>query len=683
MQLRHAGIAVTACLVLLSSGTASADPATTEDNPPAAEPGDVIPLITGDRVRLLPDGRFQVRPGPGRADIGFVSPSDPDGSEDLLIVPTDAVEPLADGLLDDRLFNVSALARQGYLGAAKLRLLAQDADGTESLAVSASDTAKRWRDDFADPSPNRKLWLDDATDRSVELPDEADPFAVAEAADDAQSVSVRFTAPGGGTPDQAQLNLQNTATGEVFYLRMVADGTATGLVPPGEYTGLAHQRVEPAGDGPGRIALTFHRFTVADAPVERTIGEDLVPMEFDVDRRDARMHSAELKLQANLPGSEHGMSFTSVQTGQWEFHSAPTGEANLLFTMRPTLTGPPDADGDTDYSYHLVFHADDGVPDELSFDVDDRDLARRTSTYHDRGVDLTLLRNSYGKISGGHDSGFVIPRQQVSAPSTREEYYTADPAVEWFQIAEYGDDQAPDNLVRYGGFYKPGKRTVDWNAAPLGPGLIPTRFAYSMNRTGDRIAGITPLLSGPDANEATWSRTGVTGSATLSRDGVVLGRHTDRPETQNFSVPAGDSGRYTLAVETSREVPWSRLGTSVTAEWSFESEPTDSRTPLDLQVVGLTSPGLKNGYVHARLPQLITLDVQRQGAEAKTRKLGLELSYDDGKTWKKVSLARKGDTAVTVVAHPRGAKFASVRVSATDDADNTFTQTTIRSFGLR
>ncbi|ADD43369.1 hypothetical protein [Stackebrandtia nassauensis] len=695
MRLRKTGIiAVVTCLPLVFSGPAVAEPADspTMDDVPAAESGGTIPLITGDRVVMRPDGLFQVEPGPGREDIGFVSPSAPDGSGDLMIVPSDAATPLANGVLDDRLFNVSALARQGYLGADAVPLLVQDADGAEAREVSDADTAEFWDDLSEDglstasvtgPSA-RKLWLDDATDRDAALPDPGDAITAEEPPADAQQVTVHFTAPGGGAPDQAQVNLQNLATGKVYYLRLVkGDTAATGTVPPGEYTGLAHQRVEPADGKAGRVALTFHELTVADRAVEKSVGSELEPITFDVERDDARMHSIEMKMQANLPGVDYGMSFTSIQTGQWDFYSAPTGDARVLFSVRPTLTGPADGNGDTDYSYHLVFHNDNGVPDDLSFAVDDGDLARRTSKYHSRGQELSMLRNSYGKVSSGHDSGFVIPRQHVSAPSTRDEYYTADPAVEWFQIAEFGDATAPDTLVRYGGFYKPGKRTVVWGGAPVGPGLIPSRFAYSMSRVGDRIVGITPLFSGPDASEATWSRTGVTGSATLSRDGVVVGSHTARPESQNFSLPANDAGDYTLAVEGTRSVPWSDLGSSASAEWRFHSEPSASRTPLDLQVVGMSASGVKNGYASARMPQVVTVDVHRQGAETATRKLSLKVSYDDGETWVKVPLLRDGDRAVTVLTHPRDAEFVSVRLSAADDAGNAVTQTTIRSYGLR
>ncbi|MGH8879602.1 MAG: hypothetical protein ACRD0P_20010, partial [Stackebrandtia sp.] len=367
MQLRNSGIAVgIACLMLLPSGTAAADPTdspTLDDVPAAAQPGDAIPLITGDRVLLRPDGQFQVEPGPGREDIGFVSPSAPDGSGDLMIVPTDAATPLANGALDDRLFNVSALARQGYLGADTLPLLDQDTEGAEAETVSAADTAEFWdelsRDGLSTASAAgswaRKLWLDDATERAGVLPDPGDAIAAEEPPADAQQVTVDFTAPGGGAPDKAQFNVQNTTTGKVYYLRTTdGSGTATGTVPPGDYTGLAYQYVQPADGENGKIGLTFHKFTVADRAVEQSVGEELEPIEFHIERSDARTHSVEMKLQANLPGVDHGMSFTSIQSGQWEYHSAPTGDENVLFAVRPTLTGPPDANGDTDYSYHLV-----------------------------------------------------------------------------------------------------------------------------------------------------------------------------------------------------------------------------------------------------------------------------------------------------------------------------------------
>ena len=63
----------------------------------------------------------------------------------------------------------------------------------------------------------------------------------------------------------------------------------------------------------------------------------------------------------------------------------------------------------------------------------------------------------------------------------------------------------------------------------------------------------------------------------------------------------------------------------------------------------------------------------------KVKSLKVEVSFDDGRTWKKASL--KG--SVASVNHPKGKGFASLRVHAADTQGNTVSQTIIRAYALR
>ncbi|MFF3256342.1 hypothetical protein ACFYWP_36325 [Actinacidiphila glaucinigra] len=68
------------------------------------------------------------------------------------------------------------------------------------------------------------------------------------------------------------------------------------------------------------------------------------------------------------------------------------------------------------------------------------------------------------------------------------------------------------------------------------------------------------------------------------------------------------------------------------------------------------------------------------GLTGKIGAVGLELSYDDGRTWHKA--ARGSDGRFRLDA-PGKASFVSLRASAKDDAGNSVKQTVIRAFGLR
>ncbi|HEY1176841.1 MAG TPA: hypothetical protein VGF17_11835 [Phytomonospora sp.] len=622
MRLRSIGILV-GVLTLIPAGTAHADPPAA---PTAIVPSDAITLPTGDVVLPLPDGRFDVRPGPGREDVAFTSPSAPDGSGDRLLVPADVLDQVGSGGLDPALFNVDAILRG-------------ESAGTSSFA----------------------------------------PLA-----DDAQLVTVAFETPSGAASERRQVNLQNQETGKVFYLRDQGDGTAAGLVPPGEYTGLAYQQTQPSAESAGFASLTYHRLTVAGAPTGFTVAAgDLEELVFDVDRADAELHSAEFKLQANLPGVATGMSYTTIVEGDWHLYSTPAEAEGLLFAIRPTLSGPEDEGAQTAYSYHLAYAATGEIPADLSWRVRDRVLAKRTVDYQAQGYKIDFRRDSYGRIDSAHDSAFVVPEFAVRTPQVRTEYYTASPEVEWFHTAQFNAEYPADYIVRYGGHYKAGSGRDSWFGAPVGPGLVPERYAFSLNRSGDQLSGVTPMFTGPDAVEAGWGTVGVTGVTTLSRDGVEIARRDSRLESQNYYLPAGDEGTYTLAVDAFRDVPWTDLGTRATAAWTFDSATTADREAVNLSTVTLDASGVDDGYARRWLPQVVTLTANRQGAEAKTTSMTMEVSYDDGVTWKKVPVLRHGDEGLGLLVHPAGAKFVSVRLSSTDSIGGSFTATTIRSFGLK
>ncbi|WP_092782913.1 S8 family serine peptidase [Actinokineospora terrae] len=70
-----------------------------------------VTLVTGDRVTVVGE-RAIVRPGPGREHVRFVQRLDERG--DLHVLPSDVLADLGAGRLDQRLFDVTALIRDGF-----------------------------------------------------------------------------------------------------------------------------------------------------------------------------------------------------------------------------------------------------------------------------------------------------------------------------------------------------------------------------------------------------------------------------------------------------------------------------------------------------------------------------------------------------------------------------------------
>ena len=61
----------------------------------------------------------------------------------------------------------------------------------------------------------------------------------------------------------------------------------------------------------------------------------------------------------------------------------------------------------------------------------------------------------------------------------------------------------------------------------------------------------------------------------------------------------------------------------------------------------------------------------------------VEVSFDEGGHWHRLPILRVGDQAVGLVAHPRGAKYVSLRGSARDVEGHEGEVTIIRAYALK
>jgi hypothetical protein len=61
----------------------------------------------------------------------------------------------------------------------------------------------------------------------------------------------------------------------------------------------------------------------------------------------------------------------------------------------------------------------------------------------------------------------------------------------------------------------------------------------------------------------------------------------------------------------------------------------------------------------------------------------LEVSFNEGKSWKKVKLNQDGDTFNVTIKNPKNAANVSLKASAWDDEGNKITQEIIKAYGLR
>lgn len=119
-------------------------------------------------------------------------------------------------------------------------------------------------------------------------------------------------------------------------------------------------------------------------------------------------------------------------------------------------------------------------------------------------------------------------------------------------------------------------------------------------------------------------------------------------------------------------------------EWRFTSEATEGEVPLPMVQLdyGVDTDLAGRADRHAGLTVTAS---QLPGVRSAVGKPTVDLSYDDGKTWQRAELGRdgRGEGWRTSLRAPKGAKFVSLRVGATDHDGDSVTQTLTRAFGLR
>ena len=276
--------------------------------------------------------------------------------------------------------------------------------------------------------------------------------------------------------------------------------------------------------------------------------------------------------------------------------------------------------------------------------------------------DLPFHRTEYVNTEAGIQWGSSFAQRAIPAGST-------------YPVTIYQQDRP---MARYAG-----GRTYprQWNRAVFGPSLAsPATAANWVTRGGDVLTAGVPMYA--DGNGVAGVSTLATAHLALYRDGKLLGE-ANAP-TGQFTVPAGRA-TYRLVATVTRAAPHT-LSTSVTESWTFRSQHVRGDTPrrLPLSVVRF-SPKLDelNSAPAGRFFDL-PLDVQRQpnAPGGHPRRVTVQVSYDDGKTWRPALVLGSGSHRVATVRHPSTAGYVSLRVSAADSTGETVTQTVIRAYAI-
>ncbi|MGW3601945.1 S8 family peptidase [Micromonospora sp. NPDC005161] len=400
------------------------------------------------------------------------------------------------------------------------------------------------------------------------------------------------------------------------------------------------------------------------------------PVSLTVPQRDAAALSINVSANWNdnfrYPGVQlSGTSFADVFFGR----IGPAVAAPEFAVTLGVGLGRPGRDGtfrNSPYTYDLAYVSKGDMFTGLTRKLSPKNLATLKTTYRSQSSIATATRFHRAASPGG--PGPIGSSTSFDLPFHATEYYNTDGGLVWTSTFLEGD-----NLTTQESTFQAGKiYHQTWNAAPFGP-TVAQPPAWSplgyVGRDGDTISVASPPLFG-DATGRPASRDDLPVHYRLSRNGKEIA--TADGSYADFPVPA-DKATYRLEATVTRGAP-DTLSTSVSMAWTFTSAHTSKPEPLPLTTARPT-PALDDTNT-ARAGRAMTipvaLDRHPGSAAAPNRTLGVSASFDDGRTW----VALPVHHGAALIKHPRRPGFVSLRMTATDTAGNTVTQTIERAYRI-
>ncbi|MEU3828871.1 S8 family serine peptidase [Streptomyces sp. NPDC029080] len=279
--------------------------------------------------------------------------------------------------------------------------------------------------------------------------------------------------------------------------------------------------------------------------------------------------------------------------------------------------------------------------------------------------------------------------ERVGLPAERTDYVSTGPGQRWHESVTVRDGALEERsgLVRYDGGSRP---ELDW-FRPVWHPWLGTGLGWGQQRAGDQIQLNTPGWgdSGPDHTGFgdVWSDgSGMRQTTAVYLDGTLVDEGTSSA-AYVWDAPA-DEHTYKVVTDTALDAGRWQPATRGHTEWTFRSAatPEDHWTYLPLINLAFDVDTDLAGTVRGGHRTTIGLGARYVAGAAGTGTLGggrLEVSYDDGTTWRTVPLTGRGASWHGTLSVPRGAAHVSLRASARDDKGGSVTQEIVRAVAVR
>ncbi|MDI1461938.1 S8 family serine peptidase [Catellatospora sp. KI3] len=342
----------------------------------------------------------------------------------------------------------------------------------------------------------------------------------------------------------------------------------------------------------------------------------------------------------------------------------------------------------TPFIYDLARDYLGQVPNQpLVYKPSQRDLARIDARYYNAAEPGDASGYRYD-LTLSPSLGF---HEREWHPGTRVEWVT--PNQVWVEShAQNLNSELPWEMVSGVNTYAKGSTTrLDWFAPATRPGFSDSFGVYNSRAQNFMTWNVQPWSSSSDTMRlggylpwgATPTHLQVFQGDTLLRDNQFSA------DMQWQEVPAGNLP-YRAVLDAERPGDQFRLSTRTHSEWTWMSDYVDSDyfQPFSVLNLDYKLESDLHGDVKANAVQQISLhpvSMDLGTVPGKVVKVTLSVSYDDGATWQKVTLAKGANgywTGSFKTANKAGG-FVSVRASAETDSGYSVKNEIIRAYGLR
>ncbi|GGV37463.1 peptidase [Streptomyces longisporoflavus] len=341
----------------------------------------------------------------------------------------------------------------------------------------------------------------------------------------------------------------------------------------------------------------------------------------------------------------------------------------------------------TPYVYDVSEGHKGAVPRDLTYEPSKRELAVLDTKFH--AVKPVAGGEFRYSLTDTFSVGFGF-QEKIDYPVERTDHASTGAGQLWHESVSVGPGVLEERSGLVG--YRGGKRgELNW-FKPVWHPWLGTGLGWGQTRTGNNLEFNVPGWgdSGPDHTGFgdVWNDDSMTQVSEVYANGELV----DRKKSSGVYVWDADPAptTYKVVTDTTLDPRRWRLATKGHSEWTFESKETavDRRTFLPLLNLGFDVDTDLAGDVRGGRSVRVGIFAEYVKGAVGTGSVGggkLEVSYDEGKTWKSVGLDRRGSGAAWEgkLKVPGSAEFVSLRASAKDDRGGSVTQEIVRAVGVK